>query len=119
MEATATVRYLKMTDRKVGLVLKTIRGKKVEDALRSLRFTERAAAGAIEKCLKSAVANANQKPNFDLEKARIAFCTATQGPVQRNTKRWIPRAMGRASAMKKMSCHLSITVSDSPTAKKN
>lgn len=117
MQATAKVRYLKMTDRKVNAVLKLVRGKKVEEALKVLRFVRRAAAPAVAKCLESAIANANQKQNFDLEKARILECTATQGPVQRNTKRWIPRAQGRAAAVKKMSCHLSVTVTDAAATK--
>ena len=112
MEATAKVRYLKMTDRKVNAVLKLIRGMNVETAFQTLRFTRRSAATAVEKCLRSAVANAGQKESFEVEKATVKTCTATQGPVQRNTKRWIPRAQGRATPIKKMSCHLTITVSD-------
>ena len=118
MEATAKLRYAKVTDRKANAVLKLIRGKKVEEALKVLAFTSRSAAPMIEKTLKSAIANANQKQNFDLEKARILSCTANQGPVQRNTKRWIARAMGRASGLKKESCHISVTVTDEAAVKK-
>ena len=60
MQAQATAKYLRTGDRKVGTVLKLIRGKKVEEALTILRFTERRAAEMVEKALKSAIANGNQ-----------------------------------------------------------
>lgn len=123
MQAQATARYLRTGDRKVGAVLKLIRGKKVEEALSILRFTERRAAEMVEKALKSAIANGAQgEAKLDLGKARVVSCVANQGGVMRNAKRFIPRAMGRASGIRKKTTHLTIVLSDEaapePAAKK-
>jgi large subunit ribosomal protein L22 len=119
MQAQATARYLRTGDRKVGAVLKLIRGKKVEEALNTLRFTERRAAEMVEKALRSAIANGNQgEAKLDMAKARIVSCVANQGGVMRNAKRFIPRAMGRASGIRKKQTHLTIVLSDEPAAKK-
>jgi large subunit ribosomal protein L22 len=118
MQAQATARYLRTGDRKVGAVLKLIRGKKVEEALNTLRFTERRAAEMVEKALRSAIANGNQgEAKLDMAKARIVSCVANQGGVMRNAKRFIPRAMGRASGIRKKQTHLTIVLSDEPAAK--
>jgi len=72
MQAQATAKYLRTGDRKVGTVLKLIRGKKVEEALTILRFTERRAAEMVEKALKSAIANGNQgEVKLDMGRARV------------------------------------------------
>ncbi len=119
MQATATARYLRTGDRKVGIVLQLIRGKKVEEALQILRFQPRRASAMVEKALKSAIANASQgETRLNLELARVIHCTANQGGVMRNAKRFMPRAMGRAAQMRKRTAHLTIVVSDEPTAKK-
>jgi large subunit ribosomal protein L22 len=118
MQAQATARYLRTGDRKVGAVLKLIRGKKVEEALNTLRFTERRAAEMVEKTLLSAIANGNQgETKLDMGKARIVTCVANQGGVVRNAKRFIPRAMGRASGIRKKQTHLTIVLSDEPASK--
>jgi large subunit ribosomal protein L22 len=117
MQAQATARYLRTGDRKVGVVLRLIRGKK---ALSILRFTERRAAGLVEKALKSAIANGAQgEAKLDLGKARIVSCVANQGGVMRNAKRFMPRAMGRASGIRKRTTHLTIVLSDEPAAQKS
>jgi len=118
MQAQATAKYLRTGDRKVGTVLKLIRGKKVEEALTILRFTERRAAEMIEKALKSAIANGNQgEAKLDLGKARVVKCVANQGGLVRNAKRFMPRAMGRASGIHKRQTHLTIVLSDEPAKK--
>ncbi|HTA16851.1 MAG TPA: 50S ribosomal protein L22 [bacterium] len=118
MQAQATARYLRTGDRKVGAVLKLIRGKKVEEALNVLRFTERRAAEMVEKALRSAIANGNQgEAKLDMAKARVVSCVANQGGVMRNAKRFIPRAMGRASGIRKKQTHLTIVLSDEPAVK--
>lgn len=118
MQATATTRYLRTGDRKVNTVLALIRGKKVEEALQILRFCERRAAGLIEKTLKSAIANANQgDARLDLDKARVTYCVANQGGLMRSAKRFMPRAMGRASGIHKRTTHLTIVVADTASAK--
>lgn len=118
MQAQATARYLRTGDRKVGAVLKLIRGKRVEEALNVLRFTERRAAEMVEKALRSAIANGSQgDAKLDLERARVVSCIANQGGVVRNAKRFIPRAMGRASGIRKKQTHLTIVLSDEPAKK--
>jgi large subunit ribosomal protein L22 len=113
MEATATARFLGTSNRKVGIVLDLIRGKKVEEALGTLRFTPKASAALVEKTLRSALANAaSREAGLNLEKVRVQKCFANQGPLKRNAKRFIPRAMGRASAIHKRTCHLTIVVGD-------
>lgn len=113
MEATATARFLGTGNRKVALVLALVRGKRVEEALGILRFTPNAGAALIEKALRSALANAaSRNANLNLEEVRVLRCWANQGPLQRNAKRFIPRAMGRASAIHKKTCHLTIVVGD-------
>jgi large subunit ribosomal protein L22 len=102
----------------VGAVLGLIRGKKVEEALQILRFCPRSAADMVEKALRSAIANASQgEARLDLERARVASCVANYGGIVRNAKRFIPRAMGRASAIHKRMCHLTIVVDDAAAAK--
>jgi len=114
MEATATANYLGTGNRKVALVLALIRGKRVEEALGTLRFVPNAGAALVEKALRSALANAaSRNANVNLEEVRVLRCWANKGPLQRNAKRFIPRAMGRASAIHKRTCHLTIVVGDS------
>ena len=118
MQSQATARYLRTGDRKVGVVLKLIRGKKVEEALTILRFTERRAAEMIEKALRSAIANGSQgEAKLDLGRTRVIKCVANQGGVVPNAKRFIPRAMGRASGIRKKQTHLTIVLSDEPAKK--
>jgi large subunit ribosomal protein L22 len=118
MQSTATAKYLRTGNRKVGIVLALIRGKKVEEALQILRFCPRDAAEMVEKALRSAIANANQgESKLNLDMARVTHCNANYGGLVRNAKRFIPRAMGRASAIHKRMCHLTIVVDDTATAK--
>jgi large subunit ribosomal protein L22 len=119
MQAKAIARYLRTGDRKVGVVLKLIRGKKIEEALSILRFTERRAAGIIEKTLRSAIANGSQgDAKLDLGKARVVSCVANSAGLVRNAKRFMPRAMGRASGIHKRNTHLTIVLSDEAATKK-
>jgi large subunit ribosomal protein L22 len=118
MEASATARYLKTGNRKVEIVLDLIRGKKVEEALRILRFTRKATAKPVEKLVRSAMANAAQKnPNLELEQVRVSSCFANVGPVRRNARRFVPRAMGRASKITKKTCHVTIILADGQAKK--
>jgi large subunit ribosomal protein L22 len=117
MQAKATARYLSTGNRKVGIVLELIRGKRVEEALQILRFTQKRTALMVEKVLRSALSNAHQKDAaLQVEKMKVLSCTADQGPLRRNAKRFIPRAMGRASKIHKRSCHLTVVVGDGVTA---
>lgn len=109
MEVEAHARYIRMSSRKVKLVIDLIRGKSVEEAEKILTFVKKAAGRPVLKLLKSAAANAAH--NFKLEKGNLFVkkITADQGP---SLKRWRPRAFGRAAPIKKHTCHISIILED-------
>ena len=109
MESTAHLRHLRMAPRKVSLVAALVRGKNVEAALNILRFTSRAAARPVEKLIKSAVANATDlsKGQVDVDTLYVKSIHVDQGPTQR---RFMPRAMGRASRINKKSSHVHVVL---------
>ena len=109
MESTAHLRHLRMAPRKVSLVAALVRGKNVEAALNILRFTPRAAARPVEKLIKSAVANATDlsKGQVDVDTLYVKSIHVDQGPTQR---RFMPRAMGRASRINKKSSHVHVVL---------
>ena len=117
MEATANLRYLRITPRKVRIVADLIRGKKVDAALNTLAYVEKRAAGPLGKLLRSAVANADQKSKgqLDVDALYVKELTVDQGPSMR---RFMPRAMGRAFKITKKTSHISITVGEKPSKKK-
>lgn len=100
----ATLRYLRITPRKVRLVADNVRGMNVGAALAMLKFTPNAAAKPLSKLLRSAVANAEQKGgNFDVDALFVKTLTVDQGPKMR---RFMPRAMGRAYRVEKKTSHV-------------
>lgn len=107
-EAKAVLRYVRMTPRKVRMVVDLIRGRGVPEALAMLKYLPRAAAPVVEKVLKSAVANAEQKELGDAESLRIARAYVDGGPV---LKRFLARSMGRANPIHKRTSHVTIVVS--------
>ncbi len=110
MEAKAILRYAKITPRKARRVIDLIRGKRASDAMLSLRFMPYRGAKLIEKVLKSAMANAEQKnAHLDIDKLRVKIALVDQGPM---VKRMEPRAMGRANMIKKKSSHITIVVTE-------
>ena len=110
MEATATLRYLKASPQKVRLVADLIRGKKVEEALNILRFTRKGSAKDLEKLLRSAVANAEQKENApDVDELVVSKIYVNEGP---RDKRAQPAPMGRAYRIQKRKSHVTVHVSD-------
>jgi large subunit ribosomal protein L22 len=110
MEAKAVAKNIRISPRKVRLVVDVIRGQRVEDALSMLRNLPQRAAPMVEKLLQSAVANAEQKEMGDEENLRIQKATVDPGPT---LKRFIPRAMGRATPIRKRTSHITIIVSNS------
>ncbi len=99
-----------MTPRKARRVVDLIRGKRAAEALLSLRFMPYRGARSIEKLLKSAMANAEQKnTQADIDKLKIETVFVDNGPVM---KRMEPRAMGRANTIRKRSCHITIILSE-------
>lgn len=109
MEARAHVRYIRMSSRKVNIVLSLIRGKKIGDAVAILRHTPKAASVIIEKLLKSAVANAENNHNLDVDKLYVAEAYSTQGPT---LKRFRARAQGRGVRILKRTCHVTMVVAE-------
>ncbi len=110
MEATATLRYLKSSPQKVRLIVDLVRGKKVEEALQILRFTKKGAAKDVEKLLRSAVANAENKENApDVDELVVSKIYVNEGPRE---KRVQPAPMGRAYQIQKRKAHVTIHVSD-------
>ena len=117
MEASATLRYLRITPRKVRVVADLIRGKKVGQALAQLTYVEKRAALPLSKLLRSAVANADQaaQGQLDVDALFVRELQVGQGPV---LKRFMPRAMGRAYKIMKKTSHISIVVGDEAPRKK-
>ncbi len=106
MEARAVLRYARVSPTKARQVLRVIQGMKAGDALYQLRFIPKKSARIIEGVLRSAIANAEQK-GMDLEKLYIQKAVADQGPMY---KKWIPRAHGRATMLRKRTSHITIVL---------
>ena len=104
----ASVRYLRVSAYKAREVLDLIRGLHVDDADGILEFTDRAVAADIRKVLASAVANAEKNDEIDPNELFVSACYADEGPT---LKRWRPRARGRATRIRKRTCHITIIVS--------
>jgi large subunit ribosomal protein L22 len=104
----AQVRYLRVSAYKAREVLDLIRGLHVDDADGILEFTDRAVAADIRKVLASAVANAEKNDEIDPNELFVSACYADEGPT---LKRWRPRARGRATRIRKRTCHITIIVS--------
>ena len=114
VQAHATAKYVRTSAQKAGLVLDLIRGHDVNAALATLRFARKSVARDIEKVLRSAIANAQQKEGFggDVERLFVAACYANQGPSQ---KRIRPAPMGRAFRVVKRTAHLTVAVTERPS----
>jgi len=113
IEAQATARYVRTSAQKAGLVLDLIRGKDVNRALATLKFTRKGIADDIAKVLRSAIANAQNKEGFsgDVDRLFVSACYANQGP---SAKRVRPAPMGRAFRVLKRTAHLTIEVGERP-----
>jgi len=111
IDAQATAKYVRTSAQKAGLVLELIRGCGVNQALATLRFSRKRVARDIEKVLRSAIANAQQKPGFggDVESLFVSACYAGQGPSQKRVR---PAPMGRAYRVVKRTAHLTVKVTE-------
>jgi large subunit ribosomal protein L22 len=127
MEATASARYLRGSAQKARLVVDMIRGKDVNQALAILRFTKKRAAAHVEKCMRSAIANANEaaeKANISIDPDDLWVRTAfvDRGPTK-NRRRVRPAPQGRAYREQRHFCHVTISLSNDarpdPKAAKN
>jgi large subunit ribosomal protein L22 len=113
IEARATARYVRTSAQKAGLVLALIRGKDVNRALATLKYTKKSVAADVAKLLRSAIANAQQKDGFsgDVDRLYVAACYANQGPSQKRVR---PAPMGRAFRVLKRTAHLTVQVAERP-----
>lgn len=109
MDVRAQHKYIRMTPRKVRLVVDTVRGKPVKQALDILKFTNRSAARAVAEAVKSAVANAEQNNHLDPDDLYIAEIYADKAPT---AKRWQPGPRGRANPILKRASHITVVVRD-------
>ena len=107
MEARATSKFLRLGPNKARLVVDTIRGRRVGDAFNMLKFMPQAAARVVEKVLKSAVANAEDRQVGDVDELIISKVWVDQGPT---LKRFRPRAQGRANRILKRTSHVTVVV---------
>ena len=103
----AQVRYVRMSAYKAREVLDLIRGKHIVEADEVLHLVERDAAIVVRKCLASAVANAENNDGQDPDNLYVSACFADEGPT---LKRWRPRARGRATRIRKRTCHVTVIV---------
>jgi large subunit ribosomal protein L22 len=109
MEVQAKLRFGRMAPNKARLVADLVRGKGAEEALNILTFTKKAAARSIMKLLKSAIANAAQKKTVDVDRLMVKRITVDQGPT---LKRFQPRALGRATTIRKRTSHIHIVLDE-------
>ena len=108
-EARATLKFARISSRKVKIVADLIRGKNVDEALAIVKFTPKASSEVIEKLLKSAIANAENNHNMKHENLYVAEIYANQGPT---LKRIRPAAKGSAVRIRKRTSHITIVVKE-------
>lgn len=106
-EARATARYVRISPTKARQVVDLVRGRHVDDARRVLRFSTRAASTPIAKVLDSAVANAEHNHELPADELIVVRAWVDEGPTLR---RFRPRALGRATRVRKRTCHISVVV---------
>ena len=109
MQAIAKMRYAKTSAQKARLVADQIRGLPAEQALNTLRFSNKKAAALMRKVLESAIANAEHNEGADIDELKVATVMVDEGPTM---KRMHARAKGRGNRIMKRTSHLTVTVSD-------
>ncbi len=109
MESRAVAKYVRIAPRKVRVVMNLIRGKNVAEAFAILKFTPKVGADAIEKVLRSAVANAENNFDMDVDKLYVSSCFVDQGPT---LKRIHPRSRGQAFKILKRTSHITVVVEE-------
>jgi len=109
MEAKAVVKNIRISPQKARLVADMIRGKQVDNALNTLKFTPKKGARIIRKVVESAVANASQNESIDVDTLFVKKIFIDGGPM---LKRIRPRAMGRASRILKRSSHITVVLDE-------
>ena len=109
METRSIVRGVRLSADKGRLVADLVRGKKVDQAINILNFTQKRAAGIIKKALESAIANAEHNDGADIDTLKVKEIHVERGSFQR---RFHARAKGRGTRVLRHSCHIYVTVGD-------
>jgi large subunit ribosomal protein L22 len=109
MEVKAQLKFGRLTARKTRLVADMIRGKNINQAIKILSFTPRKSARIVKKLVESAVANAEQKQVIDVDNLYIKEIWVDKGP---DIKRFMPRAQGRASMIRKKQSHINVVLDE-------
>ena len=109
MEVRAVAKYVRISPRKARLMMDQIRGKRAEEALNVLAFSPQKSAFLLRKLLNSAVANASENAGLDVDNLYVKRLFADEGPT---LKRFRPRAMGRATRIRKRTSHLTVVLDE-------
>lgn len=109
IQTRARAKYIRIAPRKVRLVVDLVRGKAVGEALAILNLTPRGASPVVEKVLRSAVANAQNNHNMDVDRLFVKEAFVDPGPT---LKRFHPRAQGRAYSIMKRTSHITVVVAE-------
>ena len=109
MEVTARAKYVRVSPRKARMVTDLVKGKKVGDALNILAFTNKAIAQKLTKLINSAVANAQQNNKMNVDTLLIKRISVDEGST---LKRFMPRAMGRATMIRKRTSHITVVLDE-------
>ncbi len=108
-ESKAVAKYVRISPRKVQIVLDLIRNQPADKAMAILKFTPKAACEPVTKVLKSAMANAENNYNMDISKLYVAYAHVAPGPI---LKRIQPRAQGRAYRINKRTSHITLVLKE-------
>jgi large subunit ribosomal protein L22 len=108
-EAKAVLKYARISPQKIRKLVDAIKGKPVEEGLDTLSFMPQKAAGIVEKIVRSAVANADQNPDMDVDSLVISNIIADQGPM---LKRFRARARGRGTRILKRTSHITVILAE-------
>ena len=109
MEVTAKLKYARVGAQKARLVADAVRGKDVNEAIRSLAYMKKKSAVLVKKLIESAVANAEDKKVVDVDNLYVKAITVDQGPLM---KRFRPRAQGRAFTVRKKLSHINVVLDE-------
>ena len=110
MEAKAVLRYARISPQKVRMIIDAVKGKPVQSGLELLKFMPQKSAKILHKLVHSAVANADQNANLDVDSLVIRNITADQGP---SLKRFMARARGRGTRILKRTSHITVVLAES------
>ncbi len=109
METSAKLKFARLSPQKTRLVVDMVRGKTVQEALNILKFSPQHPADIVAKLMRSAVANAEQKGVSDVDRLFVKAVFVDQGPV---LKRFMPRAQGRATKIRKPTSHITVVLDE-------